>query len=76
MSGQLADSGLHLDLGELFYGGERRPVTGYLDELGWEVSARSRPELFAAYGRAFPDGEPGRALRDSLSITAIRKAAP
>lgn len=71
MSTRLAEQGLDLDLGELFYSGERRPVVEYLEARGWQVSSRTRPEVFASYGRPFPDG--AESLRNSLSVNAIRK---
>jgi len=73
MSNQWGEQGLDLNLGDLFYGGERRPVIDYLEHLGWQVTARPRPEIFAAYGRPYPDGAANEALRKSLSVTAIRK---
>jgi methyltransferase (TIGR00027 family) len=76
MSARLAAEGLDLNLGELFYADERRPVVDHLEDLGWDVSSRPRPEMFAAYGRLFPEDAEDRALRNSFSITAIRKAAP
>lgn len=71
MSTRLAEQGLDLDLGELFYSGERRPVVEYLEARDWQVSSRTRPEVFASYGRPFPDG--AESLRNSLSVNAIRK---
>jgi len=73
MSSQWRDQGLDLDMGDLFYGGERQPVVGYLERLGWQVTAYPRPEMFAAYGRPFPDGAANSALRKSLSVTANRR---
>ena len=75
MSAQWAESGLDLNLGDLFYDGRRQSVVDYLEQLGWEVSARPRPEMFAACGRAFPTDAADQALRNSLSVTAIRKAS-
>jgi hypothetical protein len=37
------------------------------------VSARRRPDVFAGYGREFPDTEALVPLRDSLAIIATRK---
>lgn len=76
MSARLKLEGLDLDLGKLFYDDERRPVVDHLEQLGWQVTSRPRPETFAAYGRAFPEDPEDQALRNSFSITAIRKAAP
>ncbi|MFN8032205.1 MAG: class I SAM-dependent methyltransferase [Mycobacterium sp.] len=72
MSRQWSQHGLNLNMADLFYAGERNPVTPYLEGLGWDVSALTRPERFARYGRHYPDGELAAPLRDSLSITAIR----
>lgn len=75
VSAQLAGQGLNLNLGELFYQGERRAVTGHLADLGWEVSATPRPEMFALLGRPFPDGPAGEALSRSAFVTAIKREA-
>ncbi|MBX7452040.1 class I SAM-dependent methyltransferase [Mycolicibacterium sp. 3033] len=59
------------DLGELFYPGERTPPADYLSGLGWTVSSRTRPEVFAAYGRHFDPGALDT-LRNSLALTAVK----
>jgi methyltransferase (TIGR00027 family) len=64
--------GLDLDMADLFYDGERSPVVDYLRERGWDVEARSRPDMFAHYGRPFPTGEEVEALRQSFSVTATK----
>ncbi|MGI9123968.1 MAG: class I SAM-dependent methyltransferase [Mycobacterium sp.] len=74
MSAQWAEEGLDLNLGDLFYGGRRRSVVDYLEELGWAVQTTPRPEMFAAYGRPFPEGAVNETLRKSLSVSAIREA--
>ncbi|CAN5506825.1 class I SAM-dependent methyltransferase [soil metagenome] len=61
-----------LDFAGLTYPGERTPVVDYLSTLGWDVSSRSRPEVFADYGRTFPDSEPLAPLRNSRAVTATR----
>jgi len=73
MRAQWAGQGLDLNLGDLFYGGEREPVVDCLTRLGWQVSARTRPEMFAEFGRHYPDDAASAPLRTSLSVTAIRK---
>jgi methyltransferase (TIGR00027 family) len=73
MSRQWGDRGLNIDLSQLFYAGERNPVVDYLTGHGWQVSARTRPEVFAGYGREFPDTEELAALRNSLAVIATRK---
>lgn len=72
ISKQWGDNGAHLDISHLFYAGERRHVVEYLAEHGWQVSARTRPEVFADYGREFPDTDLLGPMRDSLAIIATR----
>ncbi|MCV7421634.1 class I SAM-dependent methyltransferase [Mycobacterium yunnanensis] len=62
--------GFDVDVASLAYGGERTPVADYLTGKGWHVSARPRPDVFADYGRQFPDSEALEALRNSLSVIA------
>ncbi|RDH75974.1 class I SAM-dependent methyltransferase [Mycolicibacterium moriokaense] len=64
--------GFDMNLADLFYPGERNPVVEYLSEHGWHVTARNRAELFAEYGRHFPDGEELAPMRDSLGVIATR----
>jgi len=73
MSDQWSGLGLDLNLADLFYAGERTPVVDHLRQHGWQVSTRTRPEMFALHGRTFTDGESMAPLRNSLSVTAIRK---
>ena len=73
MSDQWSGLGLDLNLADLFYAGERTPVVDYLEHHGWQVSTRSRPEMFALHGRTFTDGASMAPLRNSLSVNAIRK---
>ena len=65
--------GFDVNLADLFYPGERNPVVEYLTGHGWEVTARTRPEMFEKYGRRFPDGDELAPMRDSLAITATRR---
>jgi methyltransferase (TIGR00027 family) len=67
------DHGFDVDLTQLFYPGERNPVAEYLTGHGWQVSTRSRPEVFAGYGREFPDAEELAPLSNSLAVIATRK---
>ena len=73
MSDQWSGLGLDLNLADLFYAGERTSVVDYLEHHGWQVSTRSRPEMFALHGRTFTDGASMAPLRNSLSVNAIRK---
>ena len=65
--------GFDVDLSELFYPGERSHVVEYLSGHGWTVSARNRPEVFADYGRAYPNIEALSPMRNSLAVIATRK---
>jgi methyltransferase (TIGR00027 family) len=67
------DHGYDVDFTKLFYAGERNPVVDYLSSHGWQVNARSRPEVFAGYGRDFPDAEELAPLRNSLAVIATRE---
>ncbi|MEZ0382282.1 class I SAM-dependent methyltransferase [Mycobacterium sp. pW045] len=70
---RFADQGLDLDMADLVFAGERRPAGDYLVEHGWQVNGRTRTEVFAAYGRSFPDeAEIVAGLRNSVAIEAIR----
>jgi methyltransferase (TIGR00027 family) len=62
--------GYNLDMTELFYGGERSNVVDYLTNRGWQVTTRTRRELFANYGRQFPDDDPLAAFRNIVAVTA------
>ena len=68
--GRWGEHGFDVDLSQLFYPGERHHVVDYLAERGWQVSSQSRPEVFARYGRRFP--ETAAPLQNSISVTAIR----
>ncbi|MFZ0834634.1 MAG: class I SAM-dependent methyltransferase [Mycobacterium sp.] len=72
MARQWNAHGLDLDLSDLMYHGDRNPATDYLAARGWQLTTRTRRELFAAYGRALPDDMASEPLRNTVAITAIR----
>lgn len=72
LSAQWSDHGFDVDVADLFYPGERTPPADYLSGQGWQVSTRTRPEVFAGYGRTFGTGEALAPLRDSLALTAVK----
>jgi O-methyltransferase involved in polyketide biosynthesis len=72
LSSRWAIPGADFDISKLFYEGERNPVVEYLADHGWQVSARARPQVFAAYGRQFPETDSLVPLRDSLAVIATR----
>lgn len=67
------EHGFDIDLSELWYVGERKSVVDYLTDSGWSVTARRRPEVFAEYGRTFPDSDDAAPQRDSLAVVAVRQ---
>jgi methyltransferase (TIGR00027 family) len=73
ISTQWRDLGFDVNLGDLFYTGERQPVVDYLSAHGWQSSARTRSQVFEGYGRVFPDAEVLASMRNSLSVIATRK---
>lgn len=72
LTGQWRKYGYDLDLTELFYLGERHDVVDYLTDLGWQVTARPRRELYAEYGREFPAEDPLASFRNVMTVTAVR----
>ncbi|HEY2087683.1 MAG TPA: class I SAM-dependent methyltransferase [Mycobacterium sp.] len=73
MSDRWADIGCDVDLSGLFYEGERNNVADYLTDRGWDVSSRSRRELFGEHGRVFPDDDALAAFRNVVSVIATRR---
>lgn len=62
--------GCDIDLSGLFFDGERRNVVDYLSDRGWQVTTRPRRELFADYGRVFPDDDALAQFRNIVTVTA------
>jgi methyltransferase (TIGR00027 family) len=73
MRSEWQQHGFDVDLSQLFYAGERTPVVDHLSGHGWQVSASPRPEVFARYGKEFPDTDELAPQRNSLAIIATRK---
>jgi methyltransferase (TIGR00027 family) len=73
ISDRWRELGFDVNLGDLFYKGDRNPVVEYLRGHGWEVTSRTRPDVFAGYGREFHDTEESAPLRNSLAVIAKRK---
>jgi methyltransferase (TIGR00027 family) len=65
--------GCDVDLSGLFIDGERSNVVEYLSDRGWQVSSRPRREMFADYGRVFPDDNELAQLRNIVTVTATLK---
>jgi methyltransferase (TIGR00027 family) len=62
------------DYEDLWYAEERTPVTDWLGEHGWNVSAATFPELMARYDRSIPTGAED-AMPPTLFVSARRPAA-
>ncbi len=73
MAERWREHGFDVDLSELWYTGDRNSVVDYLTASGWSVTARRRPEVFAEYGRTFPDSEDAEPQRNSLAVVATRQ---
>ena len=73
MSDRWASIGCDVDLSGLFYEGERNNVADYLTERGWDVSSRTRRDLFGEYGRIFPGDDALAAFRNIVSVIATRR---
>jgi methyltransferase (TIGR00027 family) len=73
MSDRWATIGCDVDLSGLFYEGDRNNVADYLTDCGWDVSSRTRRELFGEYGRVFPGDDALAAFRNIVSVIATRR---
>jgi methyltransferase (TIGR00027 family) len=65
-----AKFGCDIDLSGLFFDGERSNVVEYLNDRGWRVTARKRPDLFGDYGLEFPDDEEMAQFRNITAVSA------
>jgi methyltransferase (TIGR00027 family) len=63
--------GCDIDLAGLFYDGDRSNVVDYLSNQGWQVATRPRREMFADYGRSFPDNQVDSAAAQFRNITTV-----
>lgn len=67
---QWRDHGLDLDLTQLLYFGDRNEATSYLAEHGWQMTASSTAEMFAANGlEPMPDDDTG--MTDLMYVSGI-----
>ncbi len=65
--------GFDTDVSTLVYRGERTPAADYLSEAGWQISARTRADQFADAGLSVPEGDSLDALKNSISVIAVRQ---
>jgi O-methyltransferase involved in polyketide biosynthesis len=54
---RLKQYGNDIEFSDLVYQGERSHVTEYLTSLGWQVSARTMREAYAANGFTYPEDD-------------------
>ncbi|OBA80930.1 SAM-dependent methyltransferase [Mycobacterium sp. 1164966.3] len=64
--------GCDIDLSGLFYTGERSNVVDYLNEQGWQITTRPRRDMFADFGRGFPDDDTAAQFRNITAVVATR----
>ena len=60
-------------MGDLIYHGERNDVIDYLTGHGWDVSAQSMREAFAANGFEFPEDGAIGFFADMSYLSAIKR---
>ncbi|ORA14146.1 class I SAM-dependent methyltransferase [Mycobacterium arosiense] len=63
--------GFDVDVSTLVYHGERTPAAQYLSALGWQVSTRTRADMFAEAGLPLPPGDSLESLRHSIAVDAV-----
>ncbi len=74
MNQRWANLGCDIDLSGLFYEGARSNVVDYLTDRGWQVTTRPRREMFADYGRTFPEDDDMAPARNVIAVIAIKTA--
>ena len=63
--------GFDVDVSTLVYRGERTPAAEYLSARGWQVSTRSRADMFAESRLPMPTGDSLQSLQNSVAVTAV-----
>lgn len=63
--------GFDVDVSELVYRGERTPAAAYLTDHGWQVSTRTRVEMFAEAGLPVASGESLQSLQNHIAVDAV-----
>ncbi|MDH6244766.1 class I SAM-dependent methyltransferase [Mycobacterium sp. OTB74] len=70
MSERMKALGSNIEMTDLIYQGERNHVVDYLGEHGWDVTATSMEDAYAANGFEYPDDEMSRAFSDLKYVRA------
>ena len=65
--------GFDTDVSTLVYHGERTPAADYLSDAGWKISTRTLADQFADAGLSVPEGDSLEALKNSISVIAVRQ---
>lgn len=75
MTQQWRELGVDLDFNELVYFGDRTPAATHLASHGWQVSATTYNQLFAAHGLPTLDAEEAGGFADTQYISATLASA-
>ena len=70
-SESLRRSGFDVEISHLVYGGERSPVIEYLTARGWQITAQTLEEVYAANGFEMPDDDMFAAFADARIISGV-----
>lgn len=68
---RLKKYGHDIEMADLIYHGERSHVVEYLTSLGWDVSALTMKEAYAANGFEFPDDADSSAFANLSYVSAM-----
>lgn len=63
--------GFDVDLSTLVYRGDRTPAAQYLTAQGWQVSTRTRADMFAEAGLPVPPGRSLESLQHGITVDAV-----
>ena len=70
---RLKTYGHDFEMGDLIYHGERNDVIDYLTGHGWDVSAQSMRDAYAANGFEFPEDGAMGFFADMSYLSAIKR---
>jgi methyltransferase (TIGR00027 family) len=74
--GSLRRYGFDMELTDLVYDGQRSSLSEYLTARGWEVTAQSLAEAYAANGFELPDDEMFAAFADARIVSGVLRPMP
>jgi methyltransferase (TIGR00027 family) len=73
ISDRLKQYGHDIDMADLIYHGERSDVIEYLTGHGWDVTAESMPDAYAANGFDFPEDGAMGFFADMSYLSAVKR---